>query len=418
MSQSHPQKNPFVYGRVLTTDDAACPRPALEEKVGQTVRNHARLALTGERRMGKSSLVQRTLGTSKVPMLRLNFHEVLDLPDVVIRTVSDLERFLRHRSPVASRLVPWMREVGLQLRELRADISGIHVRATLGLQTDHLKRVFGYIRDAADRAPFALFIDELQDLRDRLPEAVGNAALAILRDEIQQMAKCPVFFAGSARDSFSLLFTSDASPFYQHAPLVHVDPIPEDSLHAFIVEQFALGHKIEPAAASLVLRIAGDSPNDVQLLCYETWIEHLTFGKPASAVTVQAAMNKVLHDLTPYGEKWLADLSAKQQRIVFSVAFLEHIGASTREFLEFAGLHNPGDVERALATTVRGNEALLEKVGSRYRFRSRFARLWFALCYYRVQAHIPAMRTPGVYRERLEQVLPVLPVDPLADKIE
>jgi hypothetical protein len=414
MSLSPSPKNPFVYGRVLTAADAACRRPELEERVKQAAWDDGRIALVGDRRMGKSSLVQRTLETLEVPMLRLNYHEVLDLPDVVMRTLADIERFLRARSPIARRLVPWLREAGIEIRELRAAVAGMEIKAAVGLQTEHLKRVFGFIRDAAGRAPMALFIDELQDLRDRLPEAVGNAALAIIRDETQQMPKCPVFFAGSARESFALLFNSDASPFYQHAELVAVGAIEGASLQTFILAQFRRGHGIEPAAATLIRTLAGSSINDVQLLCYETWNEHVASSKPASAATVQRALGKILRDQTAYGEKWLADLSQKQQRIIFAAVFMEHVGATTGEFLEFAGLRNPGDLERALATTLRGQEALLEKVGSRYRFRSRFVRVWFALNLERVQALIPAMRTPEAYRRHLATVLPDLPEDPLA----
>lgn len=415
MPSSIAPKNPFVYGRVLTATDEACARPELEARVKQTVQDDARLALVGDRRIGKSSLVQRTLERAEVPMLRLNYHEVLDISDVIMRTVTDLERFLRDRSPVARRLAPWLREVGVELKELRATFAGVEIKTSVGLQADHLKRVFGYIRDTAERSPLALFIDELQDIRDRLPEAVGNAALAIIRDETQQMSKCPVFFAGSARDSFTLLFTSDASPFYQHAALVSVDALDSRRLQAFITEQFQRGHKIEPDAVALIMSIAGDSPNDVQLLCYETWVEHLTAAKPATTSTVRRALNKVLMDLTPYGEKWLSDLTGKQQRLVFTIAFMEHVGAATSEFLEFSGTRNPGDIERALNTTMRGKEALLEKRGSRYRFRSRFARLWFAFRSYRVQALIPATRPPGAYEHYLKHVLPGLPADLLTD---
>jgi hypothetical protein len=406
-------KNPFVYGRVLTAADAACPRPEIETRIKQVVRDDARLALVGDRRMGKSSLVQRTLEMGRIPMLRLNYHEVLDLPDVIMRTVVDLERFLRQRSTIARKVVPWLREAGVELRDIRASIGNLQITATLGLQTDHLKRVFGHIRDAAGRTPMALFIDELQDVRDRLPEQVGNAALAIIRDEIQQMAKCPVFFAGSARDSFNLLFTSDASPLYQHAVLVPVEPLERVRLHSFVREQFGHGHGIDEAAVSLITSIAGESPNDVQLLCYETWAEHLTIERPASTLCVQRALDKVMRDLTPFGEKWLSDLSSKQQRLLFGVAFLEHVGSTTTQFLEFTGIRNTGDVERALMPTLRGKEALLEKKGSRFRFRSRFARIWFALRVYRAQALVPILRAPEAYREHLTHVLPALPEDPL-----
>lgn len=369
----------------------------------------------GDRRIGKSSLVQRTLEASGVPLLRISYHEVLDLADVTMRTVYELDRFLRERSTLVKRMTPWMREVRLAIRELRAEIGGVGNTISTGLDANHLKQVFGHIRDAAKRAPLALFIDEVQDLRDRLPEKEGNAALAIIRDEVQQMAKCPVFFAGSARDSLTLLFTSDSSPFYHQAVLVSVDPIPGEDLRKFIGTQFSKGSGIEPEAISLVLQVAGDSPNDVQLLCHETWAEHLASTKPANSETVKRAVEKVLRDMNPYGEKWLADLSAKQQRLVMAVGFLEHLGASTREFMEFAAIRNPGDVERALASTTKGSEALLEKVGSRYRFRSRFARLWFVLRGYRVQALLPSLRSPEAYRDRLSAILPIKIGDSVID---
>jgi len=276
-----------------------------------------------------------------------------------------------------------------------------------------LKRIFGKIRDLANRSRFALFIDELQDLRDRLPETTADAAFAIIRGEVQYMSKIPVFFAGSARESFMLLFTSDASPFYEHAPLVAVEPVPDAEMEKFIERQFALGIGIDPAAAQLICRIAGGSTNDVQRLGYETWNEQLATGQKASSAMVQRAFEKVLRDATAYGEKWLSDLSRKQLRVVFAVAFLEHLGASSAQFLEFAGVRNPGEITSSLAALTKGKEALIEKVGSRFRFRSRFARLWFALRYYRVQALIPAMRDEAEYRRVLTPLLPPLPFDPL-----
>lgn len=362
--------------------------------------------------MGKSTLVQRTLELARVPMLRLNYHEVIDMQDVIVRTVVELERFLRDRSPVARKLVPWMRECGLELREIRSAISGNTISASIGVPSDHLKRVFGYIRDAQDRAPFALFVDELQDVRDRLPDRAGIAALAILRDEIQHMSSGPVFFAGSARASFTLLFTADASPFYEHAPLAAVEPIPEREMLRFIEEQFERGHGIEADATALILRIAGDSPNDIQRLCHETWNENASSPRTTDTATVQRAFERVLRDMTPYCQKWMEDLSAYQQRVVFTAAFLENVGASTNQFLELAGIRNAGSVDKALAKASKGEEALLEKIQSHYRFRSRFVRLWFALRADRVRALIPAMRTDEAYRQYLKPVLPALPVEP------
>jgi hypothetical protein len=51
--------NPFVYGRVLGSQDAACPRPTYELAIEEAIANRGRLALVGDRRLGKSTLVEK-----------------------------------------------------------------------------------------------------------------------------------------------------------------------------------------------------------------------------------------------------------------------------------------------------------------------------------------------------------------------
>ena len=87
------------------------------------------------------------------------------------------------------------------------------------------------------------------------------------------------------------------------------------------------------------------------------------------------------------------------------MAYFEELGATTHEFMEIADVRNGGSVSSLLAKTRRGRESLLEKVGSRYRFRSRFVRLWFALNYTRAQAVIPALRNEENYRVYLQRVV-------------
>src|SRR3984893_11087384 len=61
MSTAAAIPNPFVYGQVLTPGNPFCPRPQLESSVLEAAANQRRIVLLGERRMGKSSLVEHTL---------------------------------------------------------------------------------------------------------------------------------------------------------------------------------------------------------------------------------------------------------------------------------------------------------------------------------------------------------------------
>src|SRR5258708_35074826 len=61
MSTAAAIPNPFVYGRVLIPGKPFCSRPQLESSVLEAAVHQQRIVLLGERRMGKSSLVEHTL---------------------------------------------------------------------------------------------------------------------------------------------------------------------------------------------------------------------------------------------------------------------------------------------------------------------------------------------------------------------
>jgi hypothetical protein len=138
-------RNPFVYGRVLSVNDAACARMQYEKAILETARNQGRLALVGDRRLGKSSLVERTLEAHKLPVLRWDFQKVLSLEDLIRRAAEDLDRFIGSISPIARRVTPWLREVGVAIQEIRLSYHGIGATLSTNVPTDHLKRLLSVI---------------------------------------------------------------------------------------------------------------------------------------------------------------------------------------------------------------------------------------------------------------------------------
>lgn len=402
---THPL-NPFVYGRVLSASDAACPRPQYETAILETVRNKGRLALVGDRRLGKSSLVERTLEAHKQRVLRWDFQQLLSIEDLIRRCAEDFDAFVRGSSPVTRRVTPWLREVGLGIQSIRISYHGAGASLSVGAPTDHLKRLLGYVAQVALRRPFSLFIDELQDVRERLARREGDAVLGILRSEIQRL-KIPCFFAGSFRASFRGLFISESSPFYESARLMEVGTIPADDFGRYLTSRFAAGgYELPAETLSILLSIGGDSPNDVQHLAHESW--NFCSGRHVSAAELQLALAKILGDLAPMGDAWLALLTQRQTRALLATAFYEDLGAGTAEFMRAAGARNTGSVASALRSCLQGPDPIVEKVGPRYRVRSRFLRLW--LCGRRrlVQELIPSLRADDDYRAALRRVSPPL----------
>ncbi|MDB6084568.1 MAG: ATPase [Gammaproteobacteria bacterium] len=404
-----PHPNPFVYGRILSVSDAACKRADYEEAILETARNKGRLALVGDRRQGKSSLIERTLAVHGFPVLRWDFHKILSLDDLVRRAAEDLDTFVRDLSPVARRITPWLREIGVGIKEIRLSYHGASATLSLGAPTDHLKRLLGYLAQVSARRPFSLFIDELQDIKDRLEEREGDAVLGLLRGELQRL-KIPCFFAGSSRDSFRGLFTNETSPFFESARLLEVQPVPPDQFSHYLVAQFARGgYTLAREAAEVILNIGGSSPNDVQHLAHEVW--NFSVRKTVSAQEIDLALAKILHDLSPMGEAWLALLTRRQTRALLATALFDHLGASTEEFLRVAGLENRGAISGALRPCISGSDPIVEKIGARYRVRSRYLRLWLATQRHLAQELIPSLRDETRYQTALRYVCPTLPDD-------
>lgn len=399
-------RNPFVYGRILRISDAACPRPAYEKAILEAVHAKGRLALVGDRRLGKSTLVERTLAEVKEPLLRWDFHKILSMEDLVRRAAEDFEVFIRTLSPVARRITPWLREVGLGVENLRLSYHGAGASFRVGAPTDHLKRLLGYVAAVAAKRKLSFFVDELQEVRDRLPEREGDAVLGVLRSEIQHL-DAPCFFAGSARESFRGVFMSEASPFFESARLLEIAPIPQEDLRKFLRDQFARGgRRVTPEAVDLLLTVGGESPNDVQHLAHETW--NVGDAGVIGAVEIHAALAKILADLAPMGDAWLERLTKRQTRALLAVALFDHLPATSEEFLRFAGIRNPGGLSGALRPCMKGHDPIVEKVGKAYRVRSRYLRVWLCAQRHTVQELIPILREIAAYQRALDKVCPGL----------
>lgn len=411
-SKTGSRLNPFVYGRILGKEDAACARPAYEGAILEAIRNRGRLALAGDRRLGKSTLIERTHAVHERPLLRWDFHKLLSIEDLVRRAAEDLDRFVRSLSPVARRVTPWLREVGLGIEDIRLSYHGVQASLTLRPPTDHLKRLLGFLAEIARRRPFSLFIDELQDARDRLPVREGDAVLGLLRSELQRM-RIPCFYAGSSRDSFRGLFVSEASPFFESARLIEIEPIPAEDFARFLREQFErTGFALSPETAGVLLAIGADSPNDVQHLAHEVW--NFATARSVGSREINRALQKILADHTPMGEAWLALLTRRQTRVLLATALYEHLGYGTEEFIAAAGEPRGAAVVGALKPCVQGSEPIVEKLGSHFRVRSRYLRLWLAMRRHLVQEMLPALRSDEAYLSAVRRICPRLPADLLS----
>jgi hypothetical protein len=159
----------------------------------------------------------------------------------------------------------------------------------------------------------------------------------------------------------------------------------------------------------VLLAIGGESPNDVQHLAHETW--NAAVGPRIGGGELGRALSKILSDLTPMADTWLGQLTRRQQRVLMATALYEHVGSGTEVFLRAAGVHNSGAITCALRPCIHTRDPIVEKVGSRYRIRSRYLRLRLATRQQLAPELIPLLRPEGVYAAALRTVCPQLPED-------
>lgn len=395
--------NPFIYGRILRLDDPACSRPELERTIVHSFEKRERLALYGDRRLGKSTLVTRTLAARKAPCLVIDLLGLKSIEGLCAVMVGALEEYVRQRSMLIRKITPWLREIGLDLKDIRLLLSrgGAHLEMSTAQSTDTLRRLLDRIGQLAERAPLAVFFDEFQEITDRLAPEDARHVLGVLRSQIQRQARVAYYFAGSAKASFTKLFLQEGAPFFEGAHLLDVQPIGVASFREFLAREFERSAKPASAAAlEAILGIAGERSADVQQLAHETW--SMARDAPVAVSAVGRALLQIIGASESLALALLDKSTALQQRALFAVALYQDQPLSQRELVRITRFRSASSLRKALEHFLSGELPILEETGAgRVRFRHRYLRLWFVLERVRAMNFLPQLADPEEYQRLL-----------------
>jgi hypothetical protein len=367
--------NPFVFGQVLGPGAPFCARPSLARSLRETVENRQRLVLLGDRRMGKTSLVEHTLAGGDSLLVSIDLLGLASVEDFMDRVLARLETVLSSRRPLTKHLPPAMKAALAAVSALRVDLPFVHVEAK-PTKASTVMQVMGLLARVSEWKPLTVFFDEFQEIGDRLEDQPAHHLLGVLRGEIQRHDRIAYLFAGSAKDSLTDIFTASGSPFYQSARILEVGPLPREAMAQFLTAQFAKGSRAlgESVLAALFL-LAGDNPNDLQQMAYHLWARSAP--GPLGLAELRAAVSTLLAEIGRAGERVVGGATPGQRKMLFALALgegeLEIFGS---EFLELAGFKTHQSADQAIKAFLKGPTAVLEKQGSKVRFRERFMRLW------------------------------------------
>ena len=117
--------NPFVYGRVLMPGRPFCSRPELESTVLEAAANQQRIVLLGDRRMGKSSLVEHTLDRPDRILVTVDLRGLDSVADFVDRLLLKLHAALETHRPVVKHLPAPLKDALAFIAEVNVNLHGI-----------------------------------------------------------------------------------------------------------------------------------------------------------------------------------------------------------------------------------------------------------------------------------------------------
>ena len=384
--------NPFVYGQVLMPGKPFCARPLLESSILEAANHQQRIVLLGERRMGKSSLVEHTLAAPDQILVAVDLRGLDSVSDFIDRLLLRLSTALEQHRALLKHLPQSLKDALAFMTEVNVSLHGIlSVSAKATAKASTVIRAMDAVERASRWRTLSIFFEEFQEVVESIDARESRHLLGVLRAEIQRHSRVTYLFAGSARSSMLELFTAEGSHFYQSAGVLEVGPIPHPDMSAFLKEQFARGDRqLSATTLSAIFTLAGDSPNDQQALAYHLWTQS-TPGR-VGPEALKRAFSVLLAEVNRRGEVILESATPAQRRALFAVAIREDEPVSTDSFIRFAGFKTNSAVAAAMRPFFKGNNAILEKHGSRVKYRERFMRLWMLLQVVSIPSLFPAGR--------------------------
>ncbi len=346
---SPPSRDPPFRTGEIVADEHFTDRAREVAVTSRALLSSGRLVLTGERRLGKSSILRQA---SLHARARGSTVIALDL-----WTAASLEEVLRRI--VAS--VPWgwaWRErlqglwlgLGLSLG-VRADTTGAPTFTLAGtpgeIRGPRARELFVQLIERLDAVageagtPVALVLDEFQRLED-----VDPGAGALLRSVIQNSHHLAYVCAGSAISLVGKLI-GPKGPLHGIFDEVAVGPIDADLLASWIEDRLR-SHGVTPAAGTgtAIVGWAGPRTEDVLRLAREVWDGGISRGGTAPDDVPPAIRRIVLDRRSTYERVWV-DLADSQRSVLRALAD-GAVQLTARDTLRRYALPTPAGVRKAV----------------------------------------------------------------------
>ena len=339
------KKKPFEFGCVVK-GDFFCPRPETERTLKHYMESGQNVVVTGERRIGKTTLIMSAF--AKVKKARLIYVDLLN-----IRTISDFcdrvasatsrmgkgETFLHRTLSFLARLRPTLSV------DPQSGMPVVSVDARIAEGESSLDDVIAMIEKFSEKERIVVAFDEFQEvLKLDHPDLV----LAKLRSRIQFLSDTCFIFSGSVRRDMVSIFTDYSSPFYKSAAMLNVGAIDDEAFISFLRKRFAVGRrKASTTFLRTVIEAANRISGDVQQLCDAIWLESSDGGE-LSEPDLRNGIDRILKQERTVFELQTQNLTRYQMKALVGVAALGGKHVFSTDFITRAGLSSAPTAKRAL----------------------------------------------------------------------
>lgn len=362
--------NPFRYGQVVSRD-FYCSRPSLETNITEKCRSGQNILVTGERRIGKTSLILRAIESLKgKKALYVDLLEVKTVEDINKRFLNAIVRY-ENKAQFLQNMLKKMATLRPSMTfDPMTGLPSISVDSSHEVRPDSLDGILSIVEERVF-ANAVVVIDEFQDVKNCSEQ---QQILAIMRSRIQFIDHVPFIFSGSIRSSVESIFNDPESPFFKSAVTLAVGPINHTEYRDFIKKRFtAAGIKIDVEHLEKIFSIAGENTGDIQQFCAAVY-DVVNKGSTVTDATLNEALTYIFAQEQKGYESCLALITGIQLKCLAAVARLGGAGVLAKPFLAASGIRQPSTIKKSLERlcTLR----ILFRVKGAYRFVNPYFGRW------------------------------------------
>lgn len=363
--------NPFKYGQVVEDEDF-CPRPEYVRQIREFILSGQNLVLTGERRIGKTSLIwEAASGLKDYLLVYIDLLEVKTTDDLCRRMVKAVVR-AENRESFLSRA---LKNLAALRPSLSLDpVSGqpcLSLDSRVTMNPDSIESILDMIGERGEDGKLIVVFDEFQDI---LNLKDSREALAMLRSRIQFQGDIPYIFAGSIRNRMNQVFFDPDSPFFKSAQAMEIGPLDYQEFTGYLASKFNDGdRRVPPGLLQKVMEMFDSVPGDVQEFCCALW-DSSNPGEQITEELFETAFGIVFAREFRVYEALLHHVSAQQMKCLSALAVLGGSSPYSKAFLEETGITHAGSVKAAFVN-LQKKKIVFEKNGE-LRFSNPFFKHW------------------------------------------